>query len=54
MGVFALAAEEGLTRVTFAEIAQALSIPVQTVADRVALWPEREDQKTGFFADQGR
>jgi hypothetical protein len=25
-----------------------------TVADRVALWPERENQGTGFFADQGR
>lgn len=25
-----------------------------TVADRVALWPEQENQKTGFFADQGR
>jgi len=36
VGVFALAAEEGLTRVTFAEIAQALAVPVQAVADRVA------------------
>jgi MYXO-CTERM domain-containing protein len=35
-GVFALAAEEGLMRVTFAEIAEALRLPVETVATSVA------------------
>ncbi len=35
-GVFALAAEEGLMRVTFAEIAAALALPVETVATSVA------------------
>ncbi|MBK7155001.1 MAG: hypothetical protein IPH72_25010 [Sandaracinaceae bacterium] len=35
-GVFALAADEGLMRVTFAEIAAALALPVETVATSVA------------------
>jgi hypothetical protein len=35
-GVFALAAEEGLMRVTYAEIAAALALPVETVATSVA------------------